>query len=135
MESTTQAAPISTKRLWTGRVLTTLIVLFFIFDGVIHILKPPPVVEAFKELGLPLRLSVPIAIVELACLALYAIPQTCILGAILLTGYLGGAVAIQVFAGHPLFSQTLFPVYFAAVMWAGIYLREDRLRSLVPLRR
>jgi DoxX-like family len=81
MESTTQAAPISTKRLWTGRVLTTLIVLFFIFDGVIHILKPPPVVEAFKELGLPLRLSVPIAIVELACLALYAIPQTCILGA------------------------------------------------------
>ena len=134
MESTAQAAPISSKRLWTGRVLTTLIVLFMIFDGAIHILKPPAVVEAFKELGLPLRLPVPIAVVELVCLALYAIPGTCILGAILLTGYLGGAVAIQLFAGHPLFSQTLFPVYFAVVMWLGIYLREDRLRRLVPLR-
>jgi hypothetical protein len=134
MESTAQAAPISGKRLWTGRVLTTLIVLFMIFDGVIHIMKPPAVVEAFKELGLPLRLSVPIAIVELACLALYAIPRTCILGAILLTGYFGGAIAIQVIAGHPFFSQTLFPVYFAIVMWAGIYGREGRLRALIPFR-
>jgi hypothetical protein len=106
-----------------------------IFDGVIHILRPAPVVEGFAKLHFPLRLAVPLAIVELVCLLLYVIPRTSILGAILLTGYYGGAVAIQLPTGNSLFGEILFPVYFGILLWAGIYLRDDRLRALIPFRR
>ena len=84
---------------WTGRVLSALVVVFMVFDGVIHVLKPTPVVEAFAQLGYPLGVSVGLGIVELACTALYAIPRTAALGAVLLTAYLGGAVATQVRIG------------------------------------
>jgi DoxX-like family len=130
---TSQAAPVAKKRLWAGRVITALATLFLLMDSAIHLIKPAPVVEAFARLGFPLSLAVELAVIEFLCLVLYLIPRTSILGAILLTGYLGGAVAINTRAGNPLF-ETIFPVIFGLLVWAGIFLREDRLRALVPLR-
>jgi DoxX-like family len=135
MQSVTEAAPISKKRVWTGRGISAFLALFLVFDSVIKFIKPAPVVEAFAHLGLPASLSVGIGILLLACTAVYLIPNTSVLGAILLTGYLGGAVAIHLRAGDPLFSHVLFPVYMGVLLWAGIFLRDDRLRALVPLRR
>ena len=133
MESTTQATPVSTKRLWTGRILSTLAILFLVMDGVGKLLNPVPVVEGMKRLGYPLTLTTPIGIILLFCVLFYAIPRTSILGAILLTGYLGGAVASQLRIGEPLFSHVLFPVYFGVLIWAGLYLRHpdrfDRVRN------
>jgi len=107
---------------------------FLLFDMGIHLLKPAPVVETFAKMNLPIRFSVALGIVELLCVALYAIPATSILGAILLTGYLGGAVAIQMPTGNPFFGQVLFPVYVGVILWGGIYLRDERLRALIPFR-
>jgi hypothetical protein len=120
---------------WGGRILSGFVTAFLLFDAVIHLLKPAPVVEAFAKLHLPLSLAVELGIIELLCLALYAIPATSILGAILLTGYLGGAVAIQVTTSNSLFGEILFPVYVGAILWGGLYLRDERLRTLVPWRR
>ena len=124
----------SKRAIWAGRIISGFITVFMIFDGVIHILKPAPVVEAFAKLNFPLRFAIPLAVIELFCLLLYAIPRTAILGAILLTGYYGGAVAIQLPTGNSLFGEILFPVYFGILLWAGIYLRDERLRALIPLR-
>jgi hypothetical protein len=121
--------------LWAGRVAGGLITAFLIFDAVIHLMRPAPVVEAFAKLHLPLSLAVDLGIVELVCLALYLIPRTSILGAILLTGYLGGAVAIQMTTSNSLFGEILFPVYVGAIVWGALYLRDERLRGLVPWRR
>jgi hypothetical protein len=107
---------------------------FLLFDAVIHLLKPAPVVEAFAKLHLPLSLAVELGIVELLCLVLYVIPRTSILGAVLLTGYLGGAVATQMTTSNSLFGEILFPVYVGVLVWGGIYLRDDRLRTLFPWR-
>jgi hypothetical protein len=136
MDSGTATAAGSKAGIWAGRIISTLVVLFLVFDGVIKFIQPAPpsVVAGFALLGLPLRLSVVIASLVSACNLLYAIPRTSILGAILLTGYLGGAVAIQLRVGNPLFSQTLFPVYFGVLVWLGLYLRDARLRALIPLR-
>jgi DoxX-like protein len=133
----TYAAPssVSTKRLWTGRVLSALGALFLLFDGIIHILKITPVVEAFAQLGYPLGTSRPLGVIEINCVALYLLPRTSVLGAILLTGYLGGAIATQVRVGAPLVSTTLFPIYVALFVWGGLYLRDDAVRALIPLRR
>lgn len=117
----------------TGYVLTALTVLFLLFDAVGKLARPPQVTQAFARLGVPAQLSVDIGILLLVCTALYAIPRTAVLGAILLTGFLGGAVAIQMRAGSPVI-ETLFPVIFAVVAWAGILLREDRLREVFPIR-
>jgi len=133
MEST-QAAPTSKAMLWTGRVISGLVVVFMLFDSTLHILKPPQVVEAFARIGFPERLSVCIAVAALVSALLYAIPRTSVLGAILLTGYLGGAVAIHARAGSSLFGETLFPVYFGVLVWAGLFFRDARLRALIPLR-
>jgi hypothetical protein len=97
-------------------------------------LKPAPVVEAFAKLHLPVSLAVDLGVIELLCLVLYVIPRTSILGAVLLTGYLGGAVAIQVTTSNSLFGEILFPVYVGVLIWGGIYLRDDRLRALFPWR-
>lgn len=120
---------------WIGRVLSGLAVLFLLFDSVIKILKLAPAIEGTVKLGYPERAVVGIGIVELVCLAVYLTPQTSVLGAILLTGYLGGAIATHVRVGSPLFSHTLFPIYVATLIWAGLWLRDDVLRTLVPLRR
>ena len=133
----TTAEPSSTgkKALWTGRILSGFVTAFLIFDAVIHLLRPAPVVEAFEKLHLPLSLAVDLGVIELLCIALYVIPQTAVFGAILLTGYLGGAVAIQLTTSNSLFGEILFPVYTAAVLWGGLYLRDEKLRVLVPWRR
>jgi DoxX-like family len=120
---------------WVGRVLSALAVLFLMFDGVIKVLKLPPAIEGTVKLGYPESVIVGIGAVELVCLALYALPQTSVLGAILLTGYLGGAIATHVRVGSPLFTHTLFPIYVAALIWGGLFLREERLHILLPIRR
>lgn len=125
----------SKGKLWTGRVFSGLVVLFCVFDSVGKFVKPAPVVEGFARLGFPLSLSIAIGLILLACTILYAVPRTAILGAVLLTGYLGGAVASQLRAGEPLFGYVLFPVYFGILLWMGLYLREGRLREFIGLRR
>lgn len=133
MRSTTETA-VPTKRLWVGRVLSALAVLFLIFDGVIKVMVIEPVVEASARLGLPVDVARGIGILELVCVAVYLIPRTSVLGAVLLTGFLGGAIAIHVRIGDPLFSHVLFPAYVGALLWGGLFLREDRLRALLPVR-
>jgi hypothetical protein len=135
MDATHQSSALSKGSIWTGRVLSILVILLLALDAVLKFLKPPPVAEAFLHLGLPFGLCVPIGIILLLCTLLYAIPQTSILGAILLTGYLGGAVLTHLRVGDPLASHILFPVYLGVFLWLGLYLREIRLRSLVPFRK
>src|ERR1700677_4636471 len=106
------------KTRWAGRILVALSVLFLLFDAAGHLIVPAAVVEAFNRLGYPLSLSPALAIVELVCLVAYVIPKTAILGAILLTGYLGGAVATHLRVRDPLF-DTLFPIIFGVLVWAG----------------
>src|SRR5438105_2113403 len=119
-----------TRKQWTGRVLSALAVMFLIFDGVIKLTRHPMVLEASAQLGLRPATIIPIGILLLACTLVYMIPRTRIVGAVLLTGYLGGAVATQVRVGNPVF-ETLFPIIVAAVVWAGLFVRDQRLRALV----
>jgi len=132
MPSEIQIAPASKPLLWTGRILSILAVLFMLFDTVGHLLKPAPVVQAFAQLDFPLRLSVVIGIIQLICLILYVIPRTAVLGAVLLTGYLGGAVAIHMRVGNPLF-ECLFPIIIGVLFWTGLLLRDHRLRAIFPV--
>ena len=125
----------SSGRLWAGRILTALPVLFLLFDVVIHFMKPAVVVTGFEQLGWSASLSVPLAIVELVCLVLYLIPRTSVLGAVLLTGYLGGAVATNLRVGAPMFTNILFPVYVGLFLWGGLYLRDARVREVFPVRK
>jgi hypothetical protein len=134
MQSAVPSSSLSKKSLWAGRIITGLVAAFLVFDAVIHIMKPAPVVEAFAKLNFPIRFAVPLGIIELACILLYVIPRTSILGAIFLTGYLGGAIAIQLPTGNPFFGEVVFPAYIAVFLWGGIYLRDERLRTMVPLR-
>jgi Na+/melibiose symporter-like transporter len=134
MPSAIETSPASRTSLWAGRILTALVVSFLLFDCTIKLMKLAPAVEGTVRLGYPVNLVAVIGIVLLACTALYVIPRTSILGAIFLTGYLGGAVASQLRIGEPLLSHVLFPIYFAALLWGGLYLREPRLRALFPLR-
>ncbi len=133
MRVETQTAAISKGRLWTGRILTILVVLFLLFDAGIKFTHSPQMLQICAQMGLPVHLLPIIGTILLVCTVLYAIPQTAALGALFLTGYLGGAVAIQMRAGKPVF-DTLFPVIFAVLVWATIFLRDDRLRVLLPLR-
>src|SRR5881397_1271205 len=123
------------KMLWSGRIISALPVLFLSFDGVIKLMNVAPVVEAQNQLGIPQNLTLSIGILELACVLLYAIPQTSILGAILLTGYLGGATAIQMRVANPLFTHLLFPAYVGVFLWGGLYIRDERLRRLLAFRK
>jgi hypothetical protein len=134
MQSDTQMAPASKKMLWAGRVMSVLPALFLLFDGVMKLAKPAPVVEATVQLGYPESVIFGLGIVLLTCTVLYLIPRTAVLGAILLTGYLGGAVATHVRVEEGLF-PIAFPVVFGALLWGGLYLRDARLRSLIPWRR
>lgn len=131
MQSVTQTAPISKKALWTGRVLSTLPVLMLLMSAVMKLVKPAPVVEGFAKLGYPEGLALGLGILELVCTLVYVNPRTAILGAILLTGYLGGATATHVRVGDPF----LTPVVLGVLVWGGLYLRDERLRALLPLRR
>jgi hypothetical protein len=119
---------------WAGRILTILPVLFLIFDGAIKLTQIAPVVDSFNQLGFGLALAPAIGILELLLVVVYVIPRTAVLGAILWTGYLGGAIASQLRVGAPLASHVLFPIYIAVMLWGGLYLREPRLRALTPVR-
>jgi hypothetical protein len=132
-DNSTSASP-SKGQLWTGRILSTLIALFLAADGVAKLFMPKPVVDSSIHLGLPLPLTHKLGYVLLSCVVLYLIPQTSILGAILLTGYFGGAVCTHLRAGDPLVQVALFPVFFGILTWLALYLRDIRLRKLIPFR-
>ncbi len=132
MPSVVQTAPASKTMLWTGRVISALMILFMLFDAGVKILKLPAAVEGTVRLGYPVSTIQPIGVIALVCVLLYAIPRTSILGAILLTGYLGGATATQVRVQDAWF---IFPPILGALIWAGLYLRDEGLRALVPLNR
>jgi DoxX-like family len=129
----TSAPAVAKKRLWAGRILSFLPALFLLLDGVMKLVKPAFVVEATVKLGYPERVILGIGVVLVICTLIYLIPRTAVLGAILLTGYLGGAVATHVRAEMGWF-EILFPVILCALLWAGVVLRDDRLRTLIPLR-
>jgi hypothetical protein len=122
---------ISKGRLWTSRTLAGAAVLFLVFDAAIKLAVIPPVVDAFAKLGMPVALAQGIGVLELFCVALFLFPATAALGAVLLTGFLGGAIAIHVRVGDPLLSHVLFPVYVGALMWTALFLRDERIRALV----
>jgi DoxX-like protein len=134
MPSENAAAPVSKKVVWAGRFISAVPILFLLLDGVMKLIKPAQVVQATVQLGYPESLIHTLGVLALACTILYLIPQTSILGAILLTGYLGGAVASHLRHGDPLLSHVLFPVYLGVFVWLGLYLRDPRLRDLVPFR-
>jgi hypothetical protein len=135
MQSGTQTAPVPKKMLWGGYIVSALPVLFLLFDVSLKFTKPAFVVEANAQLGYRESSILVTGIILLACVILYVTPPTSILGAILLTGYLGGAVATHVRVENPLFSHTLFPVYVGILIWGGLFLRDARLRALIPLRK
>jgi hypothetical protein len=135
MTSVAHTSSVAKKRLVAGYVLTALVALFLTFDTVIKVLRLPPAIQGTTALGYPADTVLWIGMIELVCLGLYLTPRTSVLGALLLTGYLGGAIATHVRVGSPLLSHTLFPIYVALVLWGGLYLRETRLRALVPFRR
>jgi uncharacterized membrane protein YphA (DoxX/SURF4 family) len=120
--------------LWTGYVVSALPVLALIMSAVMKFAQPPDVAKGFEHLGWPMNLALALGIVELTCTALYVIPQTSYLGAILLTGYLGGATATHVRVGDSV-SNFITPVIIGILVWLGLFLRDSRLRALVPLRR
>jgi hypothetical protein len=120
---------------WAGRAMSGLAIAFLGLDGVAKLFKPAAVVEGTIQLGYPESTIVPLGIALLVGVVAYAIPRTAALGAILLTGYLGGAIATHVRVGNPLLTHTLFPIYVALLVWGGLYLRDAALRSLIPLRR
>jgi hypothetical protein len=115
---------------WPGRILSSLAAAFMAFDGILHIAKPAAVAEAFSQLGYPLRLSIGLGVLELVFTLLYGIPRTAFVGALLLTAYLGGAVATQLRVDAGWF-PTIFPVIIAALLWTGLALRDPRVRNLV----
>ncbi len=121
---------VSKASLWIGRVIGVLIILFMVVDGGAKVMRLPPYVDGTVKAGFADSLVVPLGIVALICTILYAIPQTSVLGAILLTGYYGGATATHVRLGQPFY----FPVVFGILVWLALYLRDLRLRELIPLR-
>jgi hypothetical protein len=134
MQSENQIAP-SKAALWTGRVLTGFAALFLLVDSIMKVVKAAPVVEATAQLGYPVTVVFGIGMTLLVCTIIYLIPRTSVFGAVLLTGYLGGAIATNVRVSSPLFTHTLFPIYVAILIWGGLYLRDEKLRALIPFRK
>ncbi len=130
MASDIEVTPASKGMLWAGYITSTLPVLMLLMSGVMKFVKPDEFVKGFAKLGWDDGLALPLGIVELVCVVLYVIPRTSVLGAILLTGYLGGATATHVRIGDPFIA----PVMLGVVLWLGLYLRDARLRALIPLR-
>jgi len=120
--------------LWTGRVISGLAVAFLIFDSLGKLLELQPVIDGTKQLGYPPDIAFKLGVILMTCVLVYLVPQTTVLGAVLLTGYLGGAVATHVRVGSPLFTHVLFPTYIAALLWGGALLRDARLRAFMPWR-
>ena len=133
MEYEAPASP-SRAAVWAGRAISALPVLFLLMDCGMKFARPAVVVEGTRDLGYPEWAIVPLGYVLLACTVLYVVPRTAAVGAILLTAYLGGAVSAHVRLGHPMLSHTLFPTYLAVMLWAGLVLRDRRLRAVLPWR-
>ncbi len=121
--------------LWGGRILSGLVVLFLLMDVVIKLLVLPKMPEASEQLGWSAHMAIPLGVILLICTVLYAIPRTSILGAILLTGYLGGAVATHTRIDSPLFTHILFGIYLGVAVWGGLFMRNPAIRALVPWQR
>jgi hypothetical protein len=134
MSSQLDQPSVSTAALWSGRALSALLILFLLFDGAIKLVPLEIVTQTSLELGIPTYLARTLGVLTLAGVLLYAFPRTSVLGAILLTGYFGGAIYVHVRADSPLFSHTLFGVYLGIIMWGGLWLRDPALRALIPLR-
>lgn len=132
MHADSQTTTVSKGALWGGRIMSWLPALFLLLDGIMKLFKPAVVVETTVKLGYPEGVILPLGIVLTICTVLYLLPRTAVLGAILLTGYLGGAVATHVRVGEGLFPIS-FPIIFGILLWGGLYLRYDRLRKLIPL--
>ena len=120
----------TTKQIWTGRVLSSLAVLFLLFDAVGKLVRPQAVIDGTTQLGYSADVILPLGIIQLVCLILYLIPRTSVLGALLWTGYLGGAIATHLRLDNPLFTHVLFPIYVAALLWGGLALRDARVRDM-----
>jgi hypothetical protein len=137
MSTIAEAAPVSRPALWLGRVLSGLVIVFMLFDGAIKLVPWPVVTETMDRIGYGSSetLARTLGVITMACTLLYAIPPTSIVGAILLTGYLGGAMASHLRIGSPLLSHTLFGLYLGLMVWGGLWLRDRNLRTLIPFRR
>jgi hypothetical protein len=122
-------------KLWVGRIMSAIPALFLIMDSIMKLMNIQAVRDTMTQLGYPTTLSATLGIVTLICVAFYLVPRTSVLGAILLTGYLGGAVATHVRVGDPLFSHILFPVYIGILVWGGLYLRDYRVANLIPIKK
>ena len=130
MENTPTPTLVSKKILWTSRILSAVPVLMLLVSAVMKFLKPPGLAEGFAHLGWPVNFALGLGLVEISCTIVYVIPRTAILGAILLTGFFGGTIATHARVGDPFFFQIILGV----LVWGGLYLREPRLRALIPLR-
>jgi hypothetical protein len=137
MPAVVEEEPVSTSARWLGRVLSGLVILFLLVDGAIKLVPWPVVTETMDRIGYGSSetLARTLGLITVACTILYGVPPTSILGAILLTGYLGGAMASHLRIGSPLFTHTLFGFYLGLMVWGGLWLRDRKLRALVPWRR
>ena len=137
MPTIADKAPVSKLALWLGRVLSGLVIVFLLFDGAIKLVPWPVVTETMDRIGYGSSetLARSLGIITIVCTVLYTIPPTSILGAILLTGYLGGAMASHLRIGSPLFSHILFGFYLGLMLWGGLWLRDRSLRASIPFRR
>jgi len=136
MKSATQAVRTTSKgTLWTGRIMSGLVIAFLLMDAIMKFVIPPAVVKGMADSGWPLHFSVTLGIILMSCIILYTIPRTSVLGAILLTGYLGGAVASNMRLELPLLTHVLFPVYVGVLAWGGLFFRDAKLRELIPLKK
>jgi DoxX-like family len=137
MSTIAEAAAVSRPALWLGRVLSGLVIVFMLFDGAIKLVPWPVVTETMDRIGYGSSetLARTLGVITMACTLLYAVPPTSIVGAILLTGYLGGAMASHLRIGSPLLSHTLFGLYLGLMVWGGLWLRDRNLRTLIPFRR
>jgi hypothetical protein len=134
MQTMDQTHETSNAALWTGRIMSGLVIVFMLLDGGMKLVPLDVVVTTSEQMGIPGSLARPLGIIGLICTLLYAIPRTSVLGAILLTGYLGGAIASHFRLNDPVFTHTLFGLYLGLLAWGGLYLRDARLRALIPLR-
>ncbi len=134
---TTMEEPVSRAELWSGRILSGLVTLFLLFDGAVKLIPLPVVTQTLDQMGYGAgdAMARALGLITLLCTVLYILPPTSFVGAILLTGYLGGAIASHVRIGSPLFSHVLFGLYLGLLLWGGLWLRDRRLRSLLPLLR
>lgn len=132
MHSMVESTSVSKAALWAGWVMSAIPILMILFGSIMKLIRHPSVIDGFAQAGLPAHLIIPVGLVELVCVVVYAIPRTSILGAILMTGLLGGAILTELRIGNP---TTPLPLMMGILAWAGLYLRDPRLRQMIPLRR